>query len=146
MSDGQELDIGALVSGLEALTLPNERFKHREHLRFAHYRLLRDGYPFALESVGDAIARYARHHGQARKYHVTLTECWVRLLAGALAVEPRDATFDDVMRRHPDLLDPALPLRYYSRERLFGEAARVRWCEPDLRELPRCPIHRGVAA
>ena len=146
MGDRRELDIQELVSGLEALTLPTERFKHREHLRFAHYRLLCDGYPFALESVGCAIARYARHHGHARQYHVTLTECWVRLLAAALAAEPRDATFDDVMRRHPELLDPALPLRYYSRERLFDDAARARWREPDLRGLPRCPIHRGVAA
>jgi hypothetical protein len=141
-----QLGIEDLVRELAALTLPNERFRHREHLRFAHHRLLRDGWPFALDAVAEQIARFAHHHGQAERFHVTLTQCWVRLVAGALAGEPRDCSFEQLVSHHPELLDKALPLRYYSRERLFSTAARAGWLEPDVRELPRCPIHRGVAA
>jgi hypothetical protein len=135
-----------LVRGVAELTLPNERFHHREHLRFARYRVLRDGYPFALESVSEQIARFASRHGHAQKFHVTMTQCWVRIVAGALADEPSDRSFEQLVARHPQLLDKHLPLRHYSRERLFSEPARTGWVEPDLLELPRCPIHRGVAA
>ena len=121
-------------------------FRHRDHVRLAYDRLLRDGYPFALETVAAAIEQLARHHGSPRKFHVTVTACWVRLVAAALADESRDCSFEQLIARHPELLEQALPLRYYSRERLFGDAARAAWLEPDLVELPRCPIHRGVAA
>jgi hypothetical protein len=143
---GDEMQIDDLARELAALTLPNGRFHHREHLRFAHYRLLRDGYPFALDTVCEQIARFARHHGQAAKFHVTMTQCWVRLVAGALADAPHRCSFEQLVARSPELLDKSLPLRHYSRERLFSDAARAAWVEPDLRELPRCPIHRGVAA
>lgn len=141
-----EIGIEELVRGLDALTLPTECFRHRDHLRFAHYRLAHDGYPFAIDTVSERIARFARHHGSAKKFHVTLTQCWVRLIAGALASTPSTASFDELLARCPELADTTLPLRYYSRERLFGDAAHSSWVEPDLRELPRCPIHRGLAA
>ena len=135
-----------LVRGVAELSLTNECFHHREHLRFTRYCVLRDGYPFAIETVSELIARFASRHGQAQKFHVTMTHCWVRIVAAALADEPRDCSFEQLVARHPQLLDKHLPLRYYSRERLFSDAARAGWMEPDLLELPRCPIHRGVAA
>ena len=141
-----ETGLEALVRGVETLTLPNERFRHRDHLRFAHHHLVRDGYPFALDTVSAQIARFAQRHGHPEKFHLTLTQCWVRLVAGALAAAPWRCTFEQTIARNPELLDKSLPLRYYSRERLFSETARGSWLEPDLRELPRCPIHRGVAA
>jgi hypothetical protein len=141
-----EIGLEALVRGVETLTLPNGRFRHRDHLRFAHHRLVRDGYPFALDTVGAAIARFASHHGHGEKFNLTLTQCWVRLVAGALAEASAGLAFDETIARNPELLDTSLPLRYYSRDRLFSGAARRSWLEPDLRELPRCPIHRGVAA
>jgi hypothetical protein len=141
-----EIEIDDLVTGLRELTLPSEGFRHREHLRFAHYRLLHDGYPFAIETVSDAIMRFARRHGHGQKFHATLTQCWVRLLAAALDAEPGGMTFETLTERRPELLDKALPLRYYTRERLFSDAARAGWREPDLCDLPRCSIHRGAAA
>jgi hypothetical protein len=141
-----EIPVDELVRRLGDLTLPNELFRHRDHLRFAHHRLLNDGWPFALDAISEQIARFARHHGHAEKFHVTLTQCWVRLVAGALAREPRSCSFEELVSRHAELLDKSLLLRYYSRERLFSDAARRAWIEPDLHELPHCPIHRGVAA
>jgi len=141
-----EIGLESVARGIETLTLPNERFRHREHLGFAYYRLMRDGYPFALDGVSAQLARFAGRHGHADKFHLTLTQCWVRLVAGALAAAPSHCTFDQTIERNPELLDTSLPLRYYSRERLFSGAARGSWLEPDLRELPHCPIHRGVAA
>ncbi len=140
-----DLPIEVLISKLESLALPNAEFRHREHLRAAHYYVLRDGYPFALATVRRSIRRFAAHHGTPTLFHVTLTECWVRLVAGALAGEPFECSFAELSARHPDLLEKNAPLRHYSRERLFSERARRTWVEPDLRELPHCPIHRGRA-
>jgi hypothetical protein len=131
---------------MEIDRLSNDAFRHRDHLRFAHARLLRDGYPFALDSVAEEIARFARRHGNAEKFHLTMTHCWVRLVAHALSIAPRDGTFEELIAARPELLDKALPLRYYSRDRLYSDAARTRWLEPDLRELPAVAIHRGAAA
>jgi hypothetical protein len=36
--------------------------------------------------------------------------------------------------------DRRLPLRYYSRERLFSAEARLGWVEPDLLALPRVDV------
>lgn len=141
-----EIGLESLARGVETLALSTERFRHREHLAFAYYRLVHDGYPFALDSVSAQIARFARRHGHPEKFHLTLTQCWVRLVAGALAAAPSHGTFEQTIARNPELLETSLPLRYYSRGRLFSDVARASWVEPDLRELPRCPIHRGVAA
>lgn len=138
-----ELPIEELLQGLAGGTLPNERFRHRDHLRLAHHLVLREGYPFALEAVTDTIRRFATGHGLAEKFHLTMTHCWVRLVAAALADEPWSCSFERLVARHPALLDRGMPLRYYSRDRLFADSARAAWMEPDLAALPSCPIHRG---
>ena len=138
--------IAELLQGLADGALSNADFRHPDHLRVAHYYLLRDGYPFALETVSATIRRFAELHGASRKFHATITECWVRLVAAALAESPGVRSFETLVALHPHLLAKETPLRHYTRERLFSDAARAGWLEPDLLELPRCPIHRGVAA
>jgi len=82
-----------------------------------------------------AIMRFAAHHGHAGKYHATLTTAWVRFVAFHAANHPSDL-FDDFLAQNSELLDKTLPLRFYSRERLFSEVARASWMEPDLRAFP----------
>jgi hypothetical protein len=59
-------------------------------------------------------------------------------------------TLDSTLERHPMLLDKALPLRHWSREALFSDAARAAWAEPDILPLPwqvpaRGPMKLGRA-
>ena len=54
----------------------------------------------------------------------------MRLLAD---VRPRAAPCELARpaRSCPELADKDLPLKYYSRERLFSDEARAEWVEPD---------------
>jgi hypothetical protein len=69
----------------------------------------------AATRMASALRAFATAHGHPEKYHHTITVFWMRMVAR--------------------LLDRDLPLSYYSRERLWSEAARTGWIEPDLRTL-----------
>ena len=125
----------AFLCALEAGNLPNAAFRHADHLRATYLYLQRFGYPGGLEAVESTIRRFAAAHGAPEKFHVTLTIAWGRFVAahceGACA-----APFEVFLDQNRELLDRALPLRFYSPERLFDEAARHCWREPDLLPLP----------
>jgi hypothetical protein len=133
-----------LVSALESLRLPNDAFRHRQHVQATVYYLRTFGFPDAQERVLRVISRYAASLGHQQKFHVTLTRCWVRLVAAALDAEKSAQSFEEFLEHNPDLLDKTMPLRFYSRDALFHEDTRARWVEPDLQALPLCPPHAGV--
>ncbi len=120
----------------ERCEIPNDAFRHRDHLRLAWIHLRESDLSTAATRVGQSIRRYAEHHGAARKYHETLSRAWVRIVALAIAETPGAAGFDDLLAARPHLLDKNLPLRHYSPGRLWKDAARERWVEPDLRPFP----------
>lgn len=121
-----------------ASDLPASAFDHQGHLRAAWLLLQRHPLPEAIERTCDGIARLAARLGAPGKYHRTLTEVLVRLMAEADAVAPaRD--FARFLHHHPALLQDARSLlaRHYSPERLASEAARQRFIAPDRLPLPR---------
>jgi hypothetical protein len=110
-------------------------FDHRAHVRVAWVYLHEAATPGeALARMRDAICRFAAAAGASQKYHETITVLWMRLLEG---VRARGASGElaDVLAAHPELADKDLPLQYYSRERLFSEAARSAWVEPDRQTI-----------
>lgn len=120
----------------ERCEIPNAAFRHREHLRLAWVYLRESDLDTAEARVGNGIRRYAEYSGAARKYHETLSRAWVRIVALAMAETPDAAGFDDLLTARPHLLDKKLPLKHYSPARLWNDAARERWVEPDLRPFP----------
>jgi hypothetical protein len=131
----------AFARAFERGEVGNDSFRHREHLRLAWACLAEaPSTEAACARVGAAIRAFAQRAGNGQRYHETLTQFWVRLLAGIHAgvrAAACDATgFDDVLAAHPWLLDKDLPLAYYTRALLFGDAARAAWRPPDLRPLP----------
>jgi hypothetical protein len=91
-------------------------FHHASHLRLALAYLDECGsVDAAIDRMAAALRRFAAAAGKSDKYHHTITVFWMRMVAR--------------------LLDTDLPLTYYSRERLSGDAARAAWAEPDLRPL-----------
>ena len=130
------IDSDALfLSALERCSIPNHLFRHRDHVRVAWLYITRDGPEQATSAMQRAIQRFARHQGHQHKFNVTLTVLWVRLVA-AHAAHHRCLTFDEFAETNAALLDKDLVLQFYTRERLFSEAARQRWLDPDLRSLP----------
>ncbi len=115
-----------------SLRLPNEAFRHRDHLRLAWLVVRRDGATAAPAVVADGIRRFAAGHRHGDRYHETLTAFWVRLVAHAVQDGPDIDDFDGFLRAYPLLLDAQLPLRHWSRDALFAHAARASWQEPDI--------------
>ncbi len=124
--------VAAVLSGALAPTA----FHHRDHLRLAWCLVRQSGVEAASRTIADGIRAFATRHGQAEKYHETLTRCWVRLVHHAIAARPEVATFDQFLAAFPWLLEQDLPYRHWSRAVMQGQEARARWVEPDLRALP----------
>ena len=110
-------------------------FHHRDHVRLAWSAVRDHGLADALGLVTSALRGYAAAKGAAQKYHETLTRCWIRLIAAARQRTPGEE-FERFLAAHPELLDPALPRRYYSEALLQSAAAREGDVEPDLARLP----------
>ena len=106
-------------------------FHHRDHLRLAWVQVDRLGLEGGSAAVSAGIRRFAAAHGLHRLYHETLTRFWVRIVAHASR-----PTLAETLESHPMLLRPDLPLAHWSRETLYGDAARAGWVEPDVTPLP----------
>jgi hypothetical protein len=110
-------------------------FGHREHVELAWTYLRRYPIDRAAEVMVAAIRRVARQHEAEDKYHATITRAWLHFVAvhnqrwGA-------ESFEEFIKRNPDLLDRKLIEHFYSRELIFSESARAAWVGPDLRQLP----------
>lgn len=115
----------------EAGSVTPEAFDHLAHVRVAWVYLRESASEEeALARMRAAIRRFAAAAGASGKYHETITVLWMRLLADVKAGGSA-GELADVLRTYPALADKDLPLRYYSRERLFSDEARAAWVEPD---------------
>src|SRR5579859_7590804 len=106
-------------------TLPATQFHHRDHLRLA-WRLTRQmGLEDATHTITAGIRQFATQHGQADKYHETLTQFWVRIVNYHLQICPDTGEFVSFLAAFPQLLDKELPNRHWRRETIGSVAARA---------------------
>lgn len=117
-------------------SLSPAQFHHRDHLRLTWYLIRRDGEAAAPEAITTGIRAFATRHGQAQKYHETLTRFWIRVVGHMMAARPEIAEFETFLAAFPQLLDKDLPYRHWRRETMWDEAARRAWVAPDLLALP----------
>ena len=126
----------AFARAFERGDVSKEDFTHVSHMRVAWVYLReapsRDA---AVDRIRGAIQRFAAALGASQKYHETITVAWMILLDEARARMPADAALADVLLAYPVFADKNLPLSFYSRDRLFSEAARTGWIAPDLGPL-----------
>ncbi len=117
--------------------LPAAQFRHRGHLRIAWLLLQRQPLELAIEEICNGIARLAAHLGAPGKYHRTLSQALVRLMAhGGATTLP----WDEFLSANPELLTDVRSTvgRYYSSEVLDSARARISFVEPDRMPLPAC--------
>ena len=112
--------------------VPPAEFSHRSHIRLAWVYLQEEpSFDAALHRIQGGIRQFAAAAGKADKYHETMTVAWMQLLAAAGERAGTAIPFDELLRLAPELADKDLLLRYYTRDRLFSEAARGAWVPPD---------------
>jgi len=120
----------------ENLTLDKGYFNHIGHLRLAWLYLSRGDVEYAVQRVCCGIKAYAESLGAMRKFHLTITDAVVRIMAKRF--ETYAATsWRSFLDRNPDLVEdlPGVLGEYFSRPLLSSEAARLSVCPPDLKPL-----------
>lgn len=132
---GASVSDGDFLSAFESCELPAGAFHHRDHLRLAWIYLRQLGPVEAGIRISVSNRRYAEHHGAAGKYHETITQAWLQLVASAATSLPPDAHFEQILDRFPHLLNKDLLLDFYSAETLQSEAARKVFLQSDRKPL-----------
>jgi len=112
----------AFIAALESGSLPGEQMNHAAHLRLA---LIFRGEPSRAREV---LLKYVERVGAQVKYNETLTWFWLR------AVNAHEGDLAALLKT--PLADTNLPMRHWSPELLWSDAAKRGWVDPDLRPLP----------
>jgi len=120
---------------LESCTLPEEQFRHCDHIRLAWIYLREYGRESAAERIAASIRRYAAYHDKPDRYHHTITMAWLELVWAVKESLPEDATFEDAVDCWPKLLQKGTLAEYYSSGVLESDTARREFVAPDLQPL-----------
>jgi hypothetical protein len=115
---------GDFLAALEDASLPDEDFRHRDHLRAAYLYLRRDGFAGAIAATSAALRRFAASRGKPDRYHETMTVAFLALINERLQAEGDPGSFEVFVARHPELADKSLLQRYYRAETLASDRAR----------------------
>ena len=131
------IPIDLLIEAFLDCSLPKADWTHQAHLRVGLWHVHQLGPDAALVRLRDGIRRLNESHGTANTdtggYHETITRLYVLVMDRFLTAADRSRSLDDLtvdyIARYPT---SDLPLRYYSRGRLYSLQARRDWIEPDL--------------
>jgi hypothetical protein len=137
MSNPATMSDAEFLAAFLECRMPAAGFDHRGHVRAAWLLLRRLPLEDAVTRCCDGIARLAAHLGVPGKYHRTLSEALVRLMAHGGASDPA-LSWEDFLRANGPLMTDARGLlaRHYSDARLAAADARTRFVAPDRLPLP----------
>ena len=131
----------------EACRIAPERFDHRAHVRLAYVYLTEGDSEVAVARMRRALERFIAWNGvPASKYHETLTRSWVLAVHLFMQRSPAAASAGAFIDANPALLDTRIMLTHYTRDRLFSDAARREFVEPDLAPIPAVAPLRSRAS
>ena len=115
---------------IEAILDRAKHFQPEQNANFKRLDLLRGRIRAYNEATGGV-------NSDSAGYHETITRLYIVLIREFVRSADRGRPTDDLVRELIERIgDRRLPLRYYSRERLFSAEARLGWVEPDLLALP----------
>jgi len=133
---GISADDREFLGRFEGCELPEREWTHLAHIRVAWVCLGLAPAAAALDRIRHGIRRYNTEVlGRPAMYHETVTEAYTRLIADRRRA---GESWQGFAARIGDLTDRKSPvlLRYYSRDRLFSDAARATFVAADLEDLP----------
>jgi hypothetical protein len=121
-----------LIRRFEAGAIPEESFRHADHVRLA-FAYLRQHPPLqALERFSTALKRFAATRGKTQLYHETITCAYFFLIHERMA-RCGAADWEEFARQNPDLLvaKNGILSRYYGDATLTSDLARKVFVLPD---------------
>jgi hypothetical protein len=125
-----------LVAAFCDCTLPKSEWTHEAHLRVGLWHVLEMGEAAAMEILRTRIRAYNESVGgrntDQEGYHETITQFYVKLIASFLRETKRARPIEELAEELIHYYgDRDLPMRYYSKTRLYSTEARLRYIEPD---------------
>jgi hypothetical protein len=121
-----------LIRRFEAGAIPEESFRHADHVRLAFAYLHQHPPLQALERFSTALKRFAATRGKTQLYHETITCAYFFLIHERMA-RCEGADWEEFARQNPDLLIPenGILRRYYGDATLTSDLARKVFVLPD---------------
>jgi hypothetical protein len=140
MNFERDEEVNLLAQAFEERTLSKSEWTHAMHLVVGLYYCYHHPPGVAKNLMSDGIYWLNDAHGTPNTaesgYHETLTVFWLRTVAIYLEKAGRDKGLAELANGLTEAFnDTRLPLKYYSRERLFSVEARMNYVEPDLEDF-----------
>ncbi len=121
------------ISDFEALGIPPDKFRHRDHVRLAFLYLCQLPPLDAVSRFSTSLQRFATHHGKSGLYHETITWAFVFLIRERMTRAGKQCSWRTFARANPDLIleGKSLLKKYYRDETLTSDLARTTFLLPD---------------
>ena len=132
----EPLSNGEFLTQFQNKTLKPVHFNHVGHLRLAWIYLNHHDLEISVEGVCTGIKAFAESLGADTKFHLTITDSLVRIMANRLGgMEQKEWPL--FLDQNKDLVDDAIGvlLQYFSRDLLFSESARIALVQPDIQSI-----------
>ncbi len=128
----------SFLSRFKRNEIGGDEFHHREHLQLAYIFLRLHPFETAVEKMETGLRSLLAHRGApASKYHHTLTEAWLRAVQHFMDRAGPTVDFEQFLETAASqLLDKEIMGTHYSTDRLWSDAARASFIEPDLQPIP----------
>ena len=130
-----EKDFLDLVENFENGRIPRSEWDHVGHLTVALYYIFYDGLETAINKMRHNLLNHLKLIGvdftMEMPYHETLTIFWMQTINDFKNTKNCHSVVE-IGNELVEKFDKDFPLRVYSRELLFSEAARAKFVEPDL--------------
>lgn len=138
MNDPKTMSDEDFLAAFLDCSMPAAGFDHHGHVRAAWLMLRRYPLEEAIDRTCTGIARLAAHLGVPGKYHRTLSEALMRLMAHGGAADP-GMSWEGFVQINEQLMGNARGMlaQHYSEDRLTIPEARLRFVPPDRVPLPQ---------
>jgi hypothetical protein len=137
-----ENEILDVVRSFEDGTISPDKWKHAEHLIVAFYYIENSSSLIeATEKMRAGIFNLLKSFGvdliKEMPYHETMTQFWMRIVFDFVENKNGYSVVETANLILENFDDKDLPLKFYSRELLFSDAARSKFVEPDIKEFSK---------
>lgn len=135
-SNIKQIDDEEFLTRFENRSLDAIHFDHVGHLRISWLYLNSHDVDTAVNLVCTGIQAYAESLGATKKFHLTVTDALVRIMAKRIDMMKKK-DWQLFLKENTDLVEDSLSVlhQHFSRDILSSEHARISLVQPDIQSL-----------